>query len=98
MASPLPPGIRLRTGRPADAPLIRRAILREKMNPLGCVPALSIEEEQTCLIHTLGPTRRTRQLQLGPHCLPLFQPANTPLNRPRLALARQVAAGAVHRC
>lgn len=34
----LPPGVRLRTGGPADAPLLYKAVLREKMNPLGLRP------------------------------------------------------------
>lgn len=34
----LPPGVRLRPGRPEDAPLLSKAVLREKMNPLGLKP------------------------------------------------------------
>ncbi|KAL4428498.1 hypothetical protein ABPG75_002587 [Micractinium tetrahymenae] len=34
----LPPGVRLRPGRPLDAPLLYKAVLREKMNPLGLKP------------------------------------------------------------
>lgn len=34
----LPSGVRLRTGGPADAPLLYKAVLREKMNPLGLRP------------------------------------------------------------
>ncbi len=37
-ASQLPPGVRFRPGRPEDASLLYKAVLREKMNPLGLKP------------------------------------------------------------
>lgn len=37
-ASQLPTGVRFRPGRPEDASLLFKAVLREKMNPLGLKP------------------------------------------------------------